>query len=73
MINNKALQDVQSSIGWESIEELLEEYIKDLRNQDPITTDQFKMTWDIASRKGGEEHLRAFFQLLDNKARYDTR
>ena len=69
MVNRKALQDVQTHIGWESIEELLEGYIKDLREQEPNIADQFKLTWDLAYRKGGEEHLRAFFKYLEDEAR----
>lgn len=69
MINKVALQDIQTNIGWLSVEELLAEYIKEIESQKPRVDDQFHLTWDLAYREGGVEHLKNFFKLLDNKAR----
>jgi len=68
-VNLKALRDIQENQGWLVIEEMLEEYVKTLETSSPDISDQYRLTWSIAYNKGGIEHLRAFFNLLNEEAK----
>jgi len=73
MITNsdrKMLQDLQSSIAWEALERLRDEYIEALDLVGPIKREnEFETIWQRAYNEGGRDHIRQLFDQMFNEAK----
>jgi len=68
--DRKALQDLMTNIGWPVLEKCLNEYIDGIGLNGSIKRiTEFETIWQRAFAEGGEQHLKDFFQSVENEAR----
>jgi len=71
MVDRKLLQDAQTSLSWEAVEQYLNEYVQDKLDltQSAKRTTEADIIWDRAFTEGGIFYLKDFFRSIEQEAR----